>query len=121
MQRTKNTYRTGLAAEALCRFALRLKGYRILASRYRSPLGKIDIIAGRGKTMALIEVKARATRDAAGESIHIKQRNRLQRAAQDFLARHAFLADHNIRFDVMLVAPRRWPQHIPHARRPQSI
>ena len=57
----KTSYRTGLGAEALCRLALRLKFYRVLASRYRSPLGEIDIVAMRGKTVALVEVKARAT------------------------------------------------------------
>ncbi len=40
----KTNHKTGLAAEALCRLALRLKGYRIVAARYRSPLGEIDIV-----------------------------------------------------------------------------
>ncbi len=115
---TKTTYRTGLAAEALCRFALRVKGYRILASRYRSPLGEIDIVAARGKIVALVEVKARASKREAIESIHVRQQERLQRAAQDFLARHPHFNEHNIRFDVMLVAPRSWPQHIADAWRP---
>ena len=118
MLQAKSSYRTGLAAEALCRFALRVKGYRILASRYRSPLGEIDIIAARGRTVALVEVKARASQREAVEAIHHRQRMRLQRAAQDFLARHAFLNQHNVRFDVMLVAGYRWPVHIVDAWRP---
>jgi putative endonuclease len=56
MKRTDD--RTGLAAEALCRVALRLKGYRIVASRYKSPLREIYIIARRGKSIALVEVRA---------------------------------------------------------------
>ena|ERR1700722_13322725 len=116
----KTSYRTGLAAEALCRFALRVKGYRILASRYRSPLGEIDIIAVRGKIVALVEVKARASKREALESIHVRQRERLERAAHDFLARFPRFHQHNVRFDVMLVAPRAWPEHIADAWRPES-
>jgi putative endonuclease len=118
MAKPKTSYTTGLSAEFLCRIALRLKLYRILASRYRSPLGEIDIIASRGKIVALIEVKARATQGAALESISMKQRERLQRAAQDFLARYPSFNSYNLRFDAMLVAPRKWPQHIKDAWRP---
>ena len=118
---TKTTYKTGLAAEALCRLVLRLKGYRIVVSRYRSHMGEIDIVAARGRTVALVEVKARSTKDAALESIHPRQRERLERAANEFLARFPGFNTYNLRFDVMLVAPRRWPAHIPDAWRPDSI
>ncbi len=115
----KSAYRTGLMAESLCRFALRLKFYRIVAARYRSPLGEIDIIASRGDILALIEVKARPSRREAVEAIHSRQRQRLERAANDFLARHPRFRRHNVRFDIMLVAPRRWPEHIADAWRPE--
>ncbi len=114
----KDTYRRGLSAEALCRAALRLKLYRVLASRYRSPHGEIDIVVARGKTLALVEVKARPSAREAIEAITPHQRARLERAAGDFLARHAQFNRHNVRFDVMLVAPRRWPVHIKDAWRP---
>ena len=115
----KTNYRTGLAAEALCRLALRLKGYSILAARYRSPLGEIDIIARRGKSLALVEVKARPTRDIAAEAIGPQQQARLARSATDFLARHPHFSRHQLRFDVMLVTPWRWPEHIADAWRPE--
>ena len=115
---TRTTYRAGLAAEALCRLALRLKGYRIVAARYRSTRGEIDIIARRGCVLAIVEVKARATFEDALESFRVRQQQRLHRAAEDFLARHPAFARFDVRFDVMLVAPRRWPQHIPDAWRP---
>ena len=118
-QMKKTNHRTGLAAEALCRVALRLKGYGIVASRYRSPLGEIDIVAKRGNYVALIEVKARSSRAAAAEAVGPRQRQRLQRAALDFLARHPYLNAHYLRFDVMLVAPWRWPVHIRDAWRPE--
>ena len=114
----RSGYRTGLAAEALCRLALRLKGYHILASRYRSPRGEIDIIAARGRTIALIEVKARATKVAAIEAISPRQRARLEAATQDFLARHPHLNAYHLRFDAMLVAPWQWPTHLADAWRP---
>lgn len=118
---SKTSYQTGLRAESLCRLALRLKFYRILAARYRSPLGEIDIIASRGDTLALIEVKARSSRREAAEAIHFRQRERLQRAAGDFLVRHPRFNRHNIRFDIMLVQPHRWPAHIKDAWRRKEV
>ncbi len=112
------SYRKGLHAEAICRVALRLKLYRILETRYRTRLGEVDIIAGRGKTIALIEVKARGSRNDAAEAVQPRQRQRIERAARDFLARHPWLGGCYLRFDVMLVAPRRWPVHIKDAWRP---
>jgi putative endonuclease len=116
MKRT--SYKTGLFAEALCRWLLRLKGYRILASRYQSPLGEIDIVACKGGTVAVVEVKARPTEQEAIEAILPRQRQRLQRAALDFLSRHAHLNTHDLRFDMMLVTPKRLPAHIKDAWRP---
>ncbi|MDX2028050.1 MAG: YraN family protein [Alphaproteobacteria bacterium] len=120
MTAEKTSYRTGLFAEALCRLSLRLRFYRVVASRYRSPLGEIDIVAARGNILALVEVKARPSRQQAAESITPRQRERLQRAANDFLARHPGFVRHNLRFDVMLVTPRRWPLHIADAWRPEA-
>jgi putative endonuclease len=112
---THTAHQTGLVAETLCRWVLRLKGYRILAARYKSPLGEIDIIALRGKTVAMVEVKARPTFDQALEAISPRQRQRLQRATMEWLARHPQLAQHDVRFDAMLAAPWRWPRHITNA------
>ena len=117
MKRT--SYQTGLIAEALCRMALRLKGYSIIAARYRSPMGEIDIIARRGGSLALVEVKARPSQETAAEAILHRQCARLERAALDFIARNPHLNRHRIRFDVMLVAPWRWPVHIKDAWRPE--
>jgi len=89
-----------------------LKGYRIIASRYRTPLGEIDIVAARGRVLALVEVKARSSRRAAAEALSQHQQERLQRAAAAFLARYPFFNQHSTRFDLMLVTPWRWPHHI---------
>ena len=112
---TRTSHRTGTDAEKLCRLALRLKFYRILAERYKTPVGEIDIVAARGKCVIAIEVKARATRDGALESISPHQQARIARALQDFVMRHPRFARADLRFDVMLALPRRWPLHIKNA------
>lgn len=109
----------GRRAEALCALALRLKGYRIVGRRCRTPVGELDIVARRGQTFVFVEVKARPTADAALQALDPRQRRRLGRAAAAWLARgQSRIAPHspvNMRFDVMLVAPWRWPRHIVNA------
>ncbi len=114
-ERGEASYRRGLWAEALCRLALRLKFYRIIASRAKTPLGEIDLIAARGRSLAFIEVKARPEEAVAAEAVSCRQKERISRAARAFLARHPFYATYDMRFDVMLVLPRRWPRHIQNA------
>ncbi|MFA4995077.1 MAG: YraN family protein [Bdellovibrionales bacterium] len=112
---TRTSYKTGLAAERMCRLALRLKFYRILAQRYKTPVGEIDIVAARGNTVVAIEVKARATRDAAVESIFPQQQARIANALQHFIMCAPRYANANLRFDVMLATPWHWPVHIKNA------
>ena len=75
-------------------------------------LGEIDIVAQRGRVIAFIEVKSRADWGRAAESILVRQRQRIARAASAFLAARPQLAGHQARFDVVLVVPWRWPRHI---------
>jgi putative endonuclease len=102
----------GRRGEWLALWWLRAKGYRILARDYRSPVGEIDVVARRGRTLAIIEVKARDTLAAAIEAVTPRQQRRIVAAARLYLGRHPGHADCTIRFDVILVAPRRWPRHI---------
>ena len=102
----------GRLAEGLAVLALRLKGYRILARRLRLSAGEIDIIAARGRTVVFVEVKARADVAMATEALSARQRRRLLRAAEQNLGRQPHLAARDLRFDLMLVAPRRWPRHV---------
>ncbi len=104
----------------MCTAWLRLKGYRILARNYRAPVGEIDIVARRGRTVAMVEVKARATRTAAAEALAPRQQNRIARAAEHFFAARPELAALNMRFDMMLVQPWRLPVHVRDAWRPQT-
>jgi putative endonuclease len=109
--------RRGHRAELLCVWHLRLRGYRILARGYRVPSGEIDIIARRFGVVAAIEVKARATQTEAGEAVAPRQRRRVARAFEHFLAGHGALAGLVQRFDVMLVTPGRLPCHLRNAWR----
>jgi putative endonuclease len=109
--------RRGHRAELLCVWHLRLRGYRILARGYRVPSGEIDIIARRFGTIAAIEVKARASLADAGEAVGPRQRRRVARAFEHFLALHGSLAGLVQRFDVMLVTPGRLPRHLSNAWR----
>ncbi len=109
--------RRGRRAETSAALFLRLKGYAVLARRYRCPAGEIDLIVRRGRVVAAVEVKARARLDDAAFSISTHQRGRIARAAEHFLAANPRYSDHIFRFDAMLVAPGRLPRHVPDAWR----
>ncbi len=111
----RTSHQTGLAAERLCRLALRLKFYRILAERYKTPMGEIDIVALRGNTVVAVEVKSRAKREFAAESLSPHQQARIARALENFIQRHPRFAQANLRFNVMLASPGCWPTHIKNA------
>jgi putative endonuclease len=113
----RRAHRRGQAAELLCLWSLRCRGYRILARRFRVPSGEIDLIARRGRVLAAIEVKARADYASAGEAVLGRQRRRIARALEHFLSTRPDLAGLDARFDVMLVVPRRWPRHLADAWR----
>jgi putative endonuclease len=107
----RRAVRFGRRAEDLCVAWLRLKGYRILARDLRFHVGEIDIVARRGRALAFVEVKSRvdaATADALGAH----QRRRIVRAAEAFLQRRPELAQLDLRFDLMLIAPWRRPRHL---------
>lgn len=110
--------RRGHMAESLAAWWLRAKGYRIVAKRFRSPQGEIDLVAVRGRTVAVIEVKARAERDAADAAIGAAQRRRIARAALAFLQRHRAYAGFDLRFDAVFIVSGRLPRHVPDAWRP---
>ncbi len=105
-------YRRGRTAEALAVAWLRLRGYRILARGVRTPVGEIDIIARRGGTLAVVEVKRRASLTAAAHALPPRQRRRIARATQWYLAGQPRLAGLALRFDVMLLAPGRRPRYL---------
>lgn len=110
--RRRNAFRLGLSAEMRAAALLLAKGYRITARRWRSPAGEIDIVARRGDLVVFVEVKARASLDAAAYSVTPRQQQRIPAAAAAWLAGNPADARAELRFDAILVAPRHWPQHI---------
>ena len=91
------------------------KGYRIVARRWKTPLGEIDIIARRRGTLVFVEVKARERADDAAEAVTERTKRRIIAAAELWLAHHPDDAKCDSRFDVILVAPGSMPQHIANA------
>jgi putative endonuclease len=113
----------GRAAERRAAWLLRLKGYSILARRFRPAksfgLGEIDIVARRGRTLAFVEVKARASEAGALFAITPAQQARLLRAAEHFLKVRPLYRGWPMRFDaVVLESGRFWPRHYSDAWRP---
>ena len=108
-------YRRGLLAETLAALLLRLKGHRIVAQRYKTPVGEIDLVALKGRRVAFIEVKRRRRMEDAAWTIPTRQKRRIVRAAQYWLAGHPAYAGHDIAFDVVLAAPWAWPRYIANA------
>lgn len=105
-------FRTGISAESRAAALLVAKGFRILARRWRSPVGEIDIVARRRHLLVFMEVKARHSLDDAAESVTERQRQRIIAAAEAWIATYPDPSIHDMRFDAMLVAPGKMPKHI---------
>jgi putative endonuclease len=102
----------GRAAETLACWYLRLRGWRILARRARVPGGEVDIVARRGRTLAFVEVKARASDAAAGFALDPWHLRRVAAAAERLAPRYMRDGD-DVRIDAMFIVPGRWPRHLP--------
>ena len=111
-------YRRGRFSELVAAAALLAKGYRILARRLRTPYGEIDLIAVRGRRLAFVEVKRRATRPEGEAALTPRQAGRIARAAEFWISRHPRYRDHDLGLDAMLVMPGRLPLHLPDALQP---
>jgi putative endonuclease len=105
-------FKFGISAESRAAAYLIAKGYRIVARRWRCPAGEIDIVAKRRGVLIFVEVKAREKLDAAAEAVLVRQQRRIIAAAEVWLANHPDFGDVDIRFDVVLVAPKSLPRHI---------
>ncbi len=105
----------GRRAEVVAALWLMAKGYRILGFRLATPLGEIDLLAQRGKVLAVVEVKQRATIEDALDAVTPTQRDRLRRAAAHVSAHRVALRDLFVRLDLIALAPGRAPRHLPNA------
>lgn len=119
----KKAYRLGIAAEKIAAIFLRLRGYRIIAERYRNPKGEIDILALRGNILAVIEVKARKNISDCAYSISPYKQQKILSAFNWFLASNNKISglvdsgEFMIRFDAIFIIPRKFPIHLKDAWR----
>ena len=104
--------RRGRFGEHVAALFLMLKGYRIVARRYRAPQGEIDLVAMKGVDLAVfVEVKARASAAAGVDAVSFGAQQRIRAASGHWLARRRDAARLSLRYDIVVVAPGRWPVH----------
>ena len=115
-----NSYWKGLYGEYLAIFYLRCKGYRILAWRYKTAVGEIDIVARRGRSLIFVEVKTRIRLEDALTCFSRRMESRITRAAQSFISRNPAYAGMDMRFDFIAVAPFFHITHLDNAWRPPA-
>lgn len=102
----------GHRGEWLAALALMFKGYRILARRFRTRLGEVDLIAKRGDVIAIVEVKARPSLAEAMDAVTPTAQRRIEAAGDLWLARQPDHGRLSVRYDLVAVLPRRWPVHV---------
>ncbi len=105
-------FKNGVNAETIAADFLVARGYAILALRFKTPYGEIDLVAQSHTLLAFVEVKARARLDDAAYAVTPRQQRRIIDAASAWLAAHPEHADFDVRFDAMLIAPKRPPRHL---------
>lgn len=96
-------FETGLRGENQAAAHLKRQGMRILARRFRTPHGEIDLIARDGDTIVFVEVKTRPNGNE-GEgllAVNGKKRGHLRYAAQYYLRAHPC---EQARFDVIEIS-----------------
>ncbi len=96
-------HKMGLWAEFLAAAFLTFKGYRVLTMRAKTPVGEIDIVATKGKTLIAIEVK-RSTRHATLERVDARKQERVTRALQYLQTQKTYSQFNDFRFDVIALA-----------------
>lgn len=104
MSKSRGSYKDGLWAEAVAEIILRLKGYRIIARRYKTPVGEIDIVAKRGRMIAFVEVKYRRSIPEALECLTPSMKSRISNAARHFIAAYPVYTDYDMRFDLLALS-----------------
>ena len=120
LERRKAAEIRGRRSETLAAIFLVCKFYRVIGRRVKTQLGELDLIAlSPSGVLCFIEVKARGLEDDAVAAVTLRQRARITRAAALYLAVRPGLRHKAVRFDAMLVTPRRWPTHLRDAWRPE--
>ncbi len=117
MRSRQDAERRGRRGESIAAWYLWLRGWRILSRRQRVGVGEVDLIARKGRMVAFIEVKWRASAAALDEAIDARRLRRVARAAEALAPRFAKAGD-DVRIDVILLAPGHWPRHMANVWQP---
>ena len=104
----------GRRGEWLAAWYLRLTGWRVLARRVKTPRGEVDLVARRGRTVVFVEVKWRASAAERDRAIDPYRLRRVIAAAEALAPRYVRAGD-DMRIDVLLLAPGRFPRHMANA------
>jgi putative endonuclease len=112
--------RRGRFAETLASLWLQLKGYRLLAKRVRTPVGEFDLALQRGRTLAIVEVKARPSATDGLQAVTDLAKRRICAAAETWASAQPALTDLDLRFDLVIITPRSPPIHLRGAWRPDD-
>lgn len=102
----------GYVGEFLAGIILRCKGFSIIARRYKTRCGEIDIVAKKGNLLVFAEVKARKSGEKCFVAITAKQMQRVQNASKIFISQHPQYAGFFCRYDVILAADWEIPLHV---------
>ena len=114
----KQAEKRGRRGELVAAALLVCKGYRILGRRVKTRAGEIDLIAKSPRgVVCFVEVKGRPDERFAAEAVGSRQRGRIVRAAELYLAGRPLPA----RFDVITVIWGRLPRHLKDAWRPDDV
>ncbi len=111
-QKRQRAFRLGIWAEFFAAAFLLAKGYRILALRYRTKSGEIDIIARRGALVAFVEVKARREIHTAIDAVGYEAERRIRASSEIWLSRQRDYAELSWRYDIIAIVPWRLPRHL---------
>ncbi|MDX2263963.1 MAG: YraN family protein [Hyphomicrobiales bacterium] len=111
-------YGSGVAAEAEAAGALQTHGYEVLARRYKSPSGEIDLVVSKANVVSFVEVKRRRSQEEAAWAVTPRQQRRISEAAACWLQAAPAYARHDVTFDAVLIAPGSPPYHMIDAFRP---
>lgn len=106
--RRQKAEQAGRRAEWLVSLYLRLTGHTVLAQRFKTPSGEIDLIARRGRTLIFLEVKQRAKADHAIDLVSAQSERRIIRAGEIYLSRHPHFIEQDfaLRYDIVTVIGR---------------
>ncbi len=111
-RRKIKSYKFGIVGEFIAIVFLVIKGYKIIARRYKTKVGEIDIIASKKDLLIMIEVKSRKYYDEVEEVLSLNQRKRIKNAANFFIQKnYKKFCNHSVRFDLIIVKPFCIPKH----------